>query len=427
MSLSLRELQTLPDVDLARQDNAPATRGPAFMIATGLECSYPTVEGGRRRDELEETGHYKRWQEDFDLCREIGARYIRYGLPYYKTHLGPGRYDWSFPDEVLPVMWDKGLIPILDLCHFGVPDWVGSFQNTEWPRYFAEYCSACAKRYPWVKYYTPINEMLVCARFSGKLGTWNEQEKSDRALVQAHANQCRATLVGILEILKQRPDAVFIQSEVAEAFVPLSPGGQASADFHNQFRFVTFDHIYGLAPHGEVQKFLLDNGLTDHDLRWFRQHGREAAQHCVLGMDYYSANEKTVKADGSVESEGQMLGWHAIAGDYYARYHRPLMLTETNAVDHGNGESERWLKQTWAQAHHLRREGIPVIGYTWFSLTDQIDWDIQITRIRGKVVPNGLCTLERKLRGVGNLYKTLAHENANSPLIYGVPTGLMTH
>lgn len=68
-----------------------------------------------------------------------------------------------------------------------------------------------------------------------------------------------------------------------------------------------------------------------------------------------------------------------------------------------------------------------MIGYTWFSLTDQIDWDIQITQIRGKVNANGLCTLDRKLRPAGEVFKTLARENAEAPLIHGVPTGLSTH
>ena len=397
------------------------------MIATGFECSYPTVAGGQRRDELESTGHYEHWRDDFELCREIGARYVRYGIPYYRTHLGPGRYDWSFPDEVLPALWDKGLIPIADLCHFGVPDWIASFQNTDWPAHFAEYCAAFAARYPWIKYYTPVNEMLVCARFSGQLGGWNEQEKSDQAMVLAHANQCRATLLAIPEILKVRPDAVFIQSEVAEAFVQLSPEVREEADFKNQFRFITFDYLYGRSPHGEVQQYLLGNGLTDDDLKWFLTKGRVAAPHCVMGMDYYGINEKVITPDGSEESQGQMLGWHAIARDYFNRYHRPLMLTETNAVDSGQGEPSYWLKQTWSQAHHLRRQGVPVIGYTWFSLTDQIDWDIQLVEIRGKVIPNGLCTLDRTLRDVGRAFRDLARQNAEAPLIEGVPTGLLTH
>ena len=427
MSISLQELRSRSPTTLTRVDDHPATREPTYMIATGIECSYPTVQGGRRRDELEETGHYQRWRDDFELCLEIGARYVRYGIPYYRTHLGPGRYDWDFADEVLPAMWDRGLIPIVDLCHFGVPDWVGGFRNTDWPGYFAEYCAAFAERYPWIKFYTPVNEMLVCARYSCKLGAWNDQQRSEDAFVRAHANECRATLLAIGEILKRRPDAVFIQSETAEAYVQLAPEAKRTADFHNQFRFLSFDHLYGSAPDGQVQRHLLEHGLTNDELEWFLEHGKQAAPHCIMGMDYYPLNEQVVKPDGQLESQGQMLGWHAIARDYYTRYQRPMMLTETNAVDCGHGESSRWLQQTWSQAHHLRQQGVPMIGFTWYSLTDQIDWDIAIVEIRGNVTANGLCTLDRKLREVGRVFRTVAKNNVHAQLIQGVPTGLLTH
>jgi beta-glucosidase/6-phospho-beta-glucosidase/beta-galactosidase len=426
MTVSLQYLRKEP-VPLARQDDHPATREPTYMIATGIECSYPTVQGGKRRDQLAETGHYLRWREDFELCREIGTRYVRYGIPYYSTHLGPGRYDWDFADRMLPQMWDHGLVPIVDLCHFGVPDWVGSFQNPDWPAQFADYCSAFSERYPWIKYYTPVNEMLVCARFSAMLGAWNEQERSERAFVRSHANQCRATLLAIGRILERRPDAVFIQSEIAEAYVELSPQAASTADFHNQLRYLTFDHLYGRAPNGQVQRYLLDHGLGTDELLWFLSYGRAAAPHCIMGMDYYATNEVVVKADGSHESQGLMLGWHAIARDYYTRYQRPMMLTETNSIDPGHGENTVWLKQLWSQAHHLRHGGVPMIGFTWYSLIDQVDWDIQLVEIRGHTTPNGLCTLDRQLRDVGRLYRTTAHDNAHAQLIQGVPTGLLTH
>ena len=426
MSVSLQELQR-PGVGLTRVDDHPATHQPTYMIATGIECSYPTVQGGQRRDELQATGHYDRWQDDFELCRDLGVRYLRYGIPYYRTHTGPGQYDWDFPDRMLPQLWDRGLIPIVDLCHFGVPDWVGGFQNGDWPAYFAEYCDAFAVRYPWIKFYTPVNEMLVCARYSAKLGAWNEQERSAQAFVRAHTNQCRATLLGIEAILKHRPDAVFIQSETAEAYVQLSPAVSDIAEFHNQFRFLSFDHLYGVPLGGRILRHLLDHGIHEDEVRWILEHGKAAAPHCIMGMDYYPTNEQVIKPDGKQESQGQMLGGHTIARDYYVRYQRPLMITETNVDDNGHGESAHWLQQVWSQAHHLRHQGVPMVGFTWFSLTDQIDWDIQLVEIRDRVTPNGLCTLDRKLRDVGHLYRTMAHENAHAQLIEGVPTGLLTH
>ncbi len=174
-----------------------------------------------------------------------------------------------------------------------------------------------------------------------------------------------------------------------------------------------------------MQRHLLDHGLTPQDMHWFIEHGRSAAPHCIVGLDYYGTNEQVMHDGGRQESQGLMLGWHAIARDYYQRYQRPMMLTETNANDLGYGEAARWLKQIWSQAHHLRHQGVPMVGFTWFSLTDQVDWDIQLVQVRGRITPNGLCTLERTLRDVGRLYQQIAHDNMHAPLIQGVPTGLL--
>lgn len=398
--------------------------GATMLVATGIECSYPTVQNGSRRDELEGTQHYKRWREDLELCRSIGATYVRYGLPYYRMHLAPGRYDWDFADQVLPAFWDLGLIPIVDLCHFGVPDWVGGFQNRDWPAHFAEYAAAFADRYPWIKFYTPVNEMLVCARFSGLYGLWNEQKSSDADMVSAHSNQCRASILAMAEILKRRPDAVFIQSEIAEVYLERWPETRRDVQFRNRLRFITFDFLYGAPPHADVLNYLYDNGLTREEYDWFMEHGAKVASHCVLGMDYYSNNERTVERDGSVRTEGAMLGWGAIALDYYHRYYRPMMLTETNTIELGGNETSAWLLRTWHQAQHLRHKGVPMIGYTWYSLTDQIDWDIQLREVRGKVTPNGLFTLDRQPRDAAETFSQLAHTYAGSPLLENIPGGL---
>lgn len=136
------------------------------MFATGVENSIPTIQNGRVRvDEMESCGHYQQWSTDFDKVQELGIKFLRYGPPLHKTYLGPKRYDWSFTDTVYPDLRRRGIIPITDLCHFGVPDWIGNFQNPDFPKLFQEYASAFAQRYPWVQLYTPVNEMYICALF----------------------------------------------------------------------------------------------------------------------------------------------------------------------------------------------------------------------------------------------------------------------
>jgi hypothetical protein len=50
---------------------------------------------------------------------------------------------------------------------------------------------------------------------------------------------------------------------------------------------------------------------------------------------------------------------------------------------------------------------MPVVGFTWFSLTDQMDWDVALRERNNKVTPVGLYDLNRKIRPVGLAYKQL--------------------
>src|SRR3954467_4230556 len=120
-----------------------------FMFATGIENSIPLIDNGRKRiDELEKCKHYEYWRKDFDLVKEMGIEFLRYGPPLHKTYIGAGKYDWSFADTTLPYLRKQKILPITDLCHFGVPDWIGDFQNPDFPELFASYASEFAKRYP---------------------------------------------------------------------------------------------------------------------------------------------------------------------------------------------------------------------------------------------------------------------------------------
>src|SRR5690606_28814653 len=109
--------------------NSPLNTTPSFMFATGIENSYPTIEGGRVRvDEMESCGHYDLWRRDFDLVQEMGICYLRYGPPLHRVWLGSGKYDWSFADATYHDLRERDIVTITDLCHFGVPDWIGNFQ-----------------------------------------------------------------------------------------------------------------------------------------------------------------------------------------------------------------------------------------------------------------------------------------------------------
>ena len=64
---------------------------------------------------------------------------------------------------------------------------------------------------------------------------------------------------------------------------------------------------------------------------------------------------------------------------------------------------------------NLRGAGVPIIGFTWYSLTDQVDWDRAIEVPLGVVNPVGLFDLNRDARVVGLSYKHLIDMHRELP------------
>lgn len=376
-----------------------------FMFATGVENSNPRV-GGHRVDEMEKCGHYERWRDDFDRVQELGIRFLRYGPPLHRTLLGPGRYDWEFADLAFGDLHRRGIVPIVDLCHFGVPDWIGDFQNPDFPAQFAHYARSFAQRFPWVQLYTPVNEMFICATFSGRYGWWNEQLASDRGFVTALKHLVRANVLAMHAILDLRPDALFFQSESAEYFHASSPAAIKPAEIRNSQRFLSLDLNYGRRVDSEMYEYLMDNGMTRREYHFFLEN--QIRRHCVMGTDYYVTNEHRVYPDGVILASGEIFGYAEITRQYYERYHMPVMHTETNLTEGPGGhEAVDWLWKEWANVLRLRNVGIPVLGFTWYSITDQVDWDTALREDNGRVNRLGLFDLDRNIRAVGRAYKQL--------------------
>ena len=58
-------------------------------------------------------------------------------------------------------------------------------------------------------------------------------------------------------------------------------------------------------------------------------------------------------------------------------------------------------------AEGLSRAGVPVKGFTWYPLTDVVDWRYALRIERNDVDPIGLCDLARAVRPVGRAYAAL--------------------
>lgn len=384
-----------------------------FVVGTGIECSAPTIAGGYRQDELVKTGHWTRYAEDLDLVAAFGIRYLRYGVPFHVVAREPNRFDWTWTDSAFGALRDAGLEPIADLLHFGVPDDIRGIGDPAMPARFLGFAAAFAERYPWVRWYTPVNEPLVTARFSAQFGWWNERRTDERSFVRALDNVVTCAVGGMAAIRERRADAGFLQSDACESYLPAEAGAESATAFLNERRFVGWDLTYGRRPADPVVAWLTENGLGEDRLAWFAEHG--SSEGCIVGHDYYAGNEWLVAADGSTRALGpaELRGYAVVAREHDAHFGLPFMLSETNWEGPG---ATSWLARTWNDTLQLRREGASVRGYIWYGFVDHVDWDSALRDAAGTVNACGLVDHDRQPHPWGEIYRDLARAAAHGEL-----------
>jgi beta-glucosidase/6-phospho-beta-glucosidase/beta-galactosidase len=243
-------------------------------------------------------------------------------------------------------------------------------------------------------------------------GVWNEQMLDEEAFVTASFNLASASVGMTDAILSVRPDAIFVNSESSEFYQPCCPDPEIEgmAALENERRFLPLDLLYA----HEVSDRMLDRLKAcgrEEQYRGFM--AREAPRRTILGVDYYEWNEKLIDQNGTKRALGELFGWYVIASQYWERYRRTMMHTETNRID--ASDAPRWLWRQWHNVQLLRRAGVPLVGFTWYSLTDQIDWGIALEEARGRIDPVGLFDLNRDPRPVGLAYMHLINMHRDQP------------
>src|SRR5215213_6452809 len=178
----------------------------------GVECTVNRVRDAYH-DQLKRSGHDCRL-EDIDLFAELGIKVIRYPLLWERiAPLDLTTANWSWADERMSRLRELGLKPIVGLVHHGSGPRYTDLLDPEFPEKLATFAAAVAQRYPWIEDYTPVNEPLTTARFSGLYGFWYPHGRSDNIFARAFLNECRAIAESMKAIRKYQPHARLIQTE----------------------------------------------------------------------------------------------------------------------------------------------------------------------------------------------------------------------
>jgi len=364
-----------------------------------MECTVNRVEN-RFHSQLARRSRNERLA-DLERVASLGIRRLRFPLLWEELAPDdPEKIDWSFADLAVERLRALGIRPIVGLVHHGSGPRYTSLLDPRFPQLLARFARAVAERYPDLDAFTPVNEPLTTARFSGLYGHWYPHARDPLSFCRALLTQIRAVVLAMREVRAVNPAAQLVQTEdLGETFG--SPGVAYQAEFENERRWLPFDLLAGA---------LRDDSPAAHYLRWAGIPERELAAFAekpcppdIVGINHYvtssrfldedftkyaperhGGNGREVYADveavrarpeGSAEPT-------TLLRQAWARYGRPVAVTEAH-VDCTREEQLRWFAEIWNSAQAARNEGSAVVAVTAWSLFGAYDWNSLLTVAAG--------------------------------------------
>ena len=369
----------------------------------GLECTVNRVQD-QYFNQLERNGHHDR-PDDIGRFAALGIRAIRYPVLWERTAAdGLDQADWSWPDARLTALRDAGVAPIAGLIHHGSGPRHTSLVDPAFPEQLAEYAGAVAARYPWLEYYTPVNEPCTTARFAGLYGVWYPHGRDDRTFIQALLNQCRATVLSMRAIRAVNPNAKLVQTDDLGKTYGTSEMAE-TAEFYNERRWLAWDLLCGMVgPEHALWSYLTKTGIPYEDFLWFREN---PCPPDIIGVNYYVTSERwldhrperypahhrgVVDGIACADIEASRVLATPTAGiapllcEIWERYRIPLAVTEAH-IDANREDQLRWLLEIWEAAKEVRGAGVDLRAVTVWSLLGSFDWNSLVTQAHGYYEP----------------------------------------
>lgn len=353
-----------------------------------MEESPDTPVPGGERNEMA-ADFFRRYEEDFDVVQRDGHQAHRIGVEWSRIEPERGRYDeaaLATYQAMLESLRRRGLQTFFNIWHFTLPLWAADDGGFESERVMADWqrlVRMLARRFgPMVDFWsTMIDSQIYALRGYGvgeipprvrdmKRALWMYE-----ALVRAHAHAYRI-------IKDETEDAPVGQIYFFDIYE--SAGGPLDA-------FITrrLDSIFNWAYLGALRTGRLSVSVPGGPS--LRTEIPEAAGTLDwLGVNYYRRQIISVdlKASGGVRQETLPgvpttdMGWEIYPEGLFLVLERlsrrypelPLYITESGLADADDSRRPRYITDHLAWVHEAISRGVPVRGFSYWSLTDNWEW-----------------------------------------------------
>ncbi|MGI4022516.1 MAG: family 1 glycosylhydrolase [Janthinobacterium lividum] len=391
----------------------------------GIEGTINRV-GDQYLDQSEYSGHYNR-PDDADLMASLGIKMLRYPVLWEKHQPKKDEpINWDFTERNLLRLKELKVEPIAGLVHHGSGPLYVNFFDGSFEQGVADYARLVATKFPWLEYYTPVNEPLTTARFCGLYGHWYPHESNEYCFYKILLSECKATIMAMRAIREINPAAKLIQTEDLGK-VYSTPLLQYQADFENERRWLSYDLLTGtLTPDKWMWGFLLHVGIKEHELQYFLENNCKPH---IAGFNYYITSERYLDENLQRYPEhvhggnGQhsyadvevvrvpyphQTGPQVLLREAWERFHLPIAVTECHL--HCSPEEQmRWYHHLWTAVNQLKTDGVDIRALTAWAMFGTFGWNNLVTKPGGMYEP-----------GVFNLRSGKPRSTAISKMIQGL-------
>ncbi|HEY8690242.1 MAG TPA: family 1 glycosylhydrolase [Chitinophagaceae bacterium] len=361
----------------------------------GIECTINRIND-TYLDQLEYAHHYQR-ENDLSLIAGLGIKTLRY--PVLWEHHQPlidTEIDWAWIEKQLSTLSGHGITPIAGLLHHGSGPAFTNLLDDNFPQLLASYAKKVATKFPWIEYYTPVNEPLTTARFSGLYGFWYPHAKNDVSFAKMLLNQMKGIVLSMKAIRRINHSAKLIQTEdLGKTYC--SPSLQYQANFENERRWLTYDLLCGnVKPGHKMWDYFVRLGIPESSLNFFLEN---VCPPDIMGFNYYITSERFLDEDykkypsfthggnelqtyADVEAcripHKQKSGLEILLKEAWERYQLPMAITEAQ-LNCGREDQARWLKEVWDICLQLQNDGVNIKAVTAWALFGSYGWDKLLT------------------------------------------------
>ncbi len=353
----------------------------AYQVeGNNLNCDWWEWE---KRVGLKETSgqasrHYELYPDDFALAQLLNHNCHRLSLEWSRIEPQEGKFlehEINHYIDVILSLKERGLEPIVTLHHFTNPLWfakLGGWLNNKAGDYFLRYVEKIvAPLSDQVKYWVTINEPMVYAYHSYILGLWPPQEKSFSKAGRAKENLILAHIRSyklIHEIYKKRkliPPAISIANNMM-AFVPCSLTLKNRIAVYLRDRHFNFEFM---------EKLIRAKSLDFIGLNYYTRSLVEAENWGLrsLLLDTCSKGHSRLKKNS--------LGWDIYPEGLYnllfrlKKYNLPLFILENGICTPDDNLRWDFIAEHLKNIHLAMAQGVKVLGYIYWSLLDNFEWD----------------------------------------------------